>query len=310
MNVGNSFSYAKNENCRLFVFKNDTGEGYMTVYKIMDGIYVIFSDAHMKTMESKLTHDADMFSIDYCLKGRIEYMLDNDACLYLKAKDVSITNMSSVGKNFNLPLEHYNGITIVFYFPQAQKSIDKHITDFPVNLEKLRSKFTKGAVPYIIRNNKTLSKIFLDINEAREKREDTFFKLKIYELLLYLDSIDYENNESKSEYYYKSHVEKIKVIQSLITNDVKHHYTLDELSDKFNIPLTNMTKCFKGVFGTTIYSYIREYKMNYAAKEILGKELSVAEAALCVGYSNPSKFSKAFKDVMGELPSEFKNLRK
>ncbi|MCG8485239.1 MAG: AraC family transcriptional regulator, partial [Clostridia bacterium] len=256
------------------------------------------------------THDADMFSIDYCLKGRLEYTLENDTCLYLKAMDTSISDMSSVGRNFELPLNQYNAITIAFYFPQAQKSIDSSITEFPVNLVDLRSKFIKGATPHITRNDQGLSKIFLEINKAREKKEDIFFRIKIYELLLYLDSLDHDGNESKSEYYQKSNVDKIKAIQSLITSDLKHHYTLDELSEKFNIPLTNMTRCFKGVFGTTIYFYIKEYKMNFAAKEIIGKDLSVADAALCVGYSNPSKFSKAFKSVMGELPSGIKNRRK
>lgn len=310
MKLGNGFIHAKNENCYLFVFKNETGEGYMTVYKVMEGIYLIFADAHMKTMESELTHDADMFSMDYCLKGRLEYTLENDTCLCLNPMDTSISDMSSVGRSFELPLNQYNGITVAFYFPQAQESIDSSITNFPVNIEDLRSKFIKGATPHITRNDQGLSKIFLDINEAREKKEDIFFRIKIYELLLYLDSMNHNSNENKNQYYYKRSVDKIKAIQSLITSDFKHHYTLDELSEKFNIPLTNMTRCFKGVFGTTIYSYIKEYKMNFAANEIIRKDLSVAEAALCVGYSNPSKFSKAFKSVMGELPSEIKNRRK
>ena len=310
MKLGDGFIHAKNENCQLFVFKNETGEGYMTVYKIMEGIYLIFANAHMKTMESKLTHAADMFTIDYCLKGRLEYTLENDTCLYLNAMDTSISDMSSVGRSFELPLNQYNGITVAFYFPQAQESIDSSITDFEVNLAELRAKFLKESTPHIIRNNKSLSKIFLDINEARENKKDIFFRIKIYELLLHLDSMNYDSNENKREYYHEGNVDKIKAIQSLITSDLKNHYTLDELSEKFNIPLTNMTRCFKGVFGTTMYSYIKEYKMNFAAKEIISKDLSVAEAALCVGYSNPSKFSKAFKSVMGELPSEIKNRRR
>lgn len=310
MNLGNGFTHTKNENCHLFVFKNETGEGYMTSYKIMEGIYVIFSDAHMKSMESQLIHDADMFTVDYCLKGKLEYQLDNGTCLYLNAMDTTLSDLTSIGRRFELPLEHFNAVSLVFYLPEAQASLNNSINDFPIDIKRLRAKFTKESTPYIARNDQGLSKIFLDINEAREKKEDIFFRVKIYELLLYLEAMNVESGKGKSTYYYKKNVDKIKAIQSLITSDLKHHYTLEELSEKFNIPMTSMTRCFKGVFGTTIYSYIKTYKMNYAAKKIIEKDLSVSDAALCVGYSNPSKFSNAFKRVIGELPSEIRKRRK
>jgi AraC-like DNA-binding protein len=95
-------------------------------------------------------------------------------------------------------------------------------------------------------------------------------------------------------------------MHEMLVNDIEHHYTLEELSQRFEIPQTRMTSCFKGVYGNTIYAYMRIYRMKYAAKVLLQSQLSVAEVALSVGYVNPSKFSNAFEKVVGTLPNEYR----
>ena len=44
----------------------------------------------------------------------------------------------------------------------------------------------------------------------------------------------------------------IKKMQEYMTADLRNHYPLQELSEKFEIPLTSMKVCFKGVYGCSI----------------------------------------------------------
>jgi AraC-like DNA-binding protein len=67
-------------------------------------------------------------------------------------------------------------------------------------------------------------------------------------------------------YFHKTDVEKVKLIHNLLVQNMEHHYTLNELSEKFKVTLTAMTSCFKGVYGKPINTYMREYRMSYAAK--------------------------------------------
>ncbi|GMQ60761.1 hypothetical protein AN1V17_51640 [Vallitalea sediminicola] len=46
--------------------------------------------------------------------------------------------------------------------------------------------------------------------------------------------------------------------------------------------------------------------MNFAAHKLHETELSILEIAISVGYNNPSKFSNAFKSILGVLPSTFR----
>ena len=71
--------------------------------------------------------------------------------------------------------------------------------------------------------------------------------------------------------------------------------------------LTPMKNCFKSVYGSPIFTYMRNYRMNYAASLLRSdKTLKVAEIAGLVGYDSPSKFASAFHQTMGKTPLEYR----
>ncbi|MDN5342706.1 MAG: hypothetical protein PWP28_1581, partial [Oceanotoga sp.] len=105
---------------------------------------------------------------------------------------------------------------------------------------------------------------------------------------------------------YRSQVEKVKSIEKFITEDIEKHYTLDFLAKRFDISLTSMKNCFKAIYGNSIYSYIRVYRINQAAIMLRHTKKSIAFIAGDVGYESPSKFSVAFKDIMGKTPLEYR----
>ena len=55
-----------------------------------------------------------------------------------------------------------------------------------------------------------------------------------------------------------------------------------------------------------IYTWYREYRVRLAADALLESGRPIAEVAASVGYSNPSKFTKAFTDTMGTTPREWR----
>ena len=64
----------KNENCSVLMLSDSTGEGVMTVYQVMPGVMICFSDMHMEKCDSEfeLRKDKRVFCIDHCREGRIE----------------------------------------------------------------------------------------------------------------------------------------------------------------------------------------------------------------------------------------------
>ena len=296
----------KDENCIIYEIKGDTGEGTMTCYTVFPGVYLMYNNFHMQYFKSTVHINEDMFCIDHCREGRIQWEADNNSYLYLKARDLRIDNRYRHEGNFEFPLRHYHGITISFFLEEACDAIANCLQGFSVDLYKLRDKFCKNDKSFVIRSGTSIEHIFSELYSVPLAIKKQYFKIKILELLLYLSALESENSGEKRPYFYKSQVEKIKAIELFMTKDLNKHYTLNELSAKFDISLTAMKKCFKGVYGSSIYAYLKAYRMNQAAVMLRQSKYNVVTIAGLVGYESPSKFSVAFKSVMGKSPLEYR----
>ena len=143
-----------------------------------------------------------------------------------------------------------------------------------------------------------------------EKIKRSYFKIKVLELLLFLEALELPDNEKEKPYFYKTQVEKTKAIQQFIIQHMNESYTQEELSKRFDIPQTTMKKCFKSIFGSTIGAYLTECRMNQAAVLLkTERNMSVAEIAGRVGYESPSKFAITFRKQMGMSPVEYRTER-
>ena len=84
---------------------------------------------------------------------------------------------------------------------------------------------------------------------------------------------------------------------------------MKSIADRYGMSLTALKDCFKAVYGKPIHAFQREYKMQTATKLLVTTKLSIAEIAGMVGYENPNKFSAAFKEIIGQSPSEYRKSR-
>ena len=68
---------AKSDGCSIMQFENHTGEGTMTCYEIFPGTILTFNDFHMEYFDSEYVPQDNIFAIDYCREGRMEYLSRN-----------------------------------------------------------------------------------------------------------------------------------------------------------------------------------------------------------------------------------------
>lgn len=168
-------------------------------------------------------------------------------------------------------------------------------------------KYCNDKKPFVIHNEPGIEHIFSELYFVPQQIKGDYYKVKALELLLYLDALQISESKEERPYFYKGQVEKIKAIHDLITTDLQEHYTMDELAERFQISLTGMKNCFKEVYGDSMYSYLRRYRMNIAATMLRqDSKKGIAEIAGAVGYESPSKFATAFRQVMGQTPMEYR----
>ena len=305
---GTGVKLAENDGCSVYQFRNETGEGTITIYEVFPGVSLSYNDFHIRYYESEFKPDRNLFCIDHCREGRLEYPAADDAYSYVEAGDLKLDRRLTHTGHFEMPLSHYHGAMVSFDMDAACRSLPQEIKDFPVNLRALQEKFCGGIYPYVVHGAGSIEHIFGELYAVPEKIKRPYFKIKILELLLYLEALELPENPAEKPYFYRTQVEKAKAVQQFLVGHMDENFTQEEMSRRFDIPLTPLKNCFKSVFGASIGSYLLEYRMNQAAVFLRTKrEMSVAEIAGCVGYDSPSKFAAAFRRKMGMTPMDYRN---
>ena len=174
--------------------------------------------------------------------------------------------------HFELPLSHYHGVMVSFDMVTACGSLRKEMNDFPVDLRGIQSKYCPESYPMVIHGLRSIEHIFGELYAVPEKIKLPYFKTKILELLLYLEALELPGQPEGRPYFYKTQVEKVKAIQVFLAGNIDQNFTQEELSARYDLPLTTMKNCFKSVFGSSIGNWLLQYRMNQAA--VLFPELS------------------------------------
>ncbi|MCH1983137.1 AraC family transcriptional regulator [Ruminococcus sp. OA3] len=302
---------AKSGGCSVYQAKNETGEGTMTIYEVFPGVTLTCNDFHMRYFDSEFVPGRELFCIDHCREGRLEYPALENAYSYVESGDMKLDRRLTHKGHFELPLSHYHGIMVSFDMKTACASLAEQVRDFPVDLVRLREKYCPDKFPVVLHGLESIEHIFGELYAVPDKIKRPYFKIKILELLLFLEALEIPQYPEERPYFYKTQVEKVKAIQLFLAEHMDQNFTQEELSSWFDIPLTPMKNCFKSVFGSSIGTWILRYRMNHAA-ELLCREckLSVTEIAGRAGYDSPSKFAIAFRKVMGMSPTEYREQRK
>lgn len=297
----------KSDGCSVYQFRNETGEGVMTQYEVFPGVTLSYNDFHMQYYNSTFKPDRDLFCVDHCREGRLEYAAKNDACAYVEAGDLKLDRRLTHTGRFEMPLSHYHGAMISMDLAVACRSLPEEIRDFPVDLCALREKYCGDIDPMVIHSAGAVERIFSELYAVPEKIKRSYFKIKILELLLYLEALELPETAKEKPYFYKTQVEKIKAIRRFLARHMDESFTQESLAKRFDISQTAMKKCFKAVFGASIGTWLLEYRMNQAAVLLkTDRAIRVAEVAGRVGYDSPSKFAIAFRRVMGMSPVEYR----
>ena len=63
----------KGDTSTVVQLRNSQGEGSLTIYELCDGLTMMYNDFHMPYCESDLEIKDNIFCIDFCNEGRIEY---------------------------------------------------------------------------------------------------------------------------------------------------------------------------------------------------------------------------------------------
>jgi AraC-like DNA-binding protein len=102
-----------------------------------------------------------------------------------------------------------------------------------------------------------------------------------------------------------SEKDRIQAAREWLVRDLSAPPTLDKLSRRFGLSQNKLQYGFRALFGDSVFSCLREFKMQKARLLFETAEMNVSQVAWEVGYVNVSQFTKAYKKRFGILPKQY-----
>ncbi|MEG0250344.1 MAG: AraC family transcriptional regulator [Peptostreptococcus sp.] len=284
---------------------DESGEGNIETYNIVEGLSLTFNDMNMSALRNNIQTENDLIEINYSMIGSGEYFFKKGEASKVSSGDIAISKrMIKDNKLCVFPIKHYYGISVFLDIEKLLKN--EMIKYFDMDLYKIEEMIKPEGVK-VYKSNEKIKHVFEEIYNIKKsgKINKNFMMLKILEFLMILIDTNWNQEVLKFSYIRENDLNKIKKIAEFIADDIETHYTLDELSTIFDISVSSLKIKFKEVYGKSIYSYSKEMRIEKAKELLIKTDYSVTNIASMVGYSNPSKFTEAFKKELGVIPSKY-----
>jgi AraC family transcriptional regulator, transcriptional activator of the genes for pyochelin and ferripyochelin receptors len=128
--------------------------------------------------------------------------------------------------------------------------------------------------------------------------------------LISLKLAELTDNKAKSKLDKKlraDEVERIYFARDVLISNLENPPSLLSLAQVVGMNDFKLKMGFRQVFGTTVFGYLHQYKMERSRLLLESGLMNVTEVASAVGYSNFSHFTAAFKRKFGIKPSALKS---
>ncbi|MEH1830630.1 MAG: AraC family transcriptional regulator [Nostoc sp.] len=97
----------------------------------------------------------------------------------------------------------------------------------------------------------------------------------------------------------------IHLARNLLLGNFDNPPSLTELAIQAGLNERKLQEGFRQLFGTTVFGYLHDYRMEKARSLLIAGQLSVKQVARIVGYASPTSFHAAFRKKFGINPGDY-----
>lgn len=278
---------------------------------IFSGIKVSYNYFLADSFSHEHAHMPTIMEVNHCRNGRMGWKMEHNMNLYLGEGDLSIHMKDNCAISYlSLPLGNYEGISFSIDFDLLEKNPPEILKDANIDYKHLKAVFCDSTKIIALQKNNDIDSIFQGLYDLPTNLVIPYCKIKTQEFILYLSRLSLQELPS----LHPCDTEQVKIVKeihSFLTTNLEKRYTIEYLSKKYLMNTSSLKSSFKAVYGVPIATYMKQYRMNQAITYLRETNCSMAEIATAIGYENQSKFSAAFKNVIGISPNTYrKNLFK
>lgn len=92
----------------------------------------------------------------------------------------------------------------------------------------------------------------------------------------------------------------------MLENQLSQALSIDEIASKVGTHRHRLTSAFKSAFGTTVFGWLRERRMQQAADWLKQTNMDIEGISYELGFVSPGNFSTAFRLRFGMAPRDYR----
>lgn len=282
-------------------------KGTSESFKVDEGI-VLLKHTNDRDHEENFNYSIgkDYIQFHFCLKGRANFLFNEGSYI------------------FNVENEN----SILLYNPEKELPInlvlnsESQVLSILISIKKFHSLFSNEADQILFLNNEnTGNKLYKEkkigpmiaviLNQMYQQSlnltmHSLYLRGKVFELMSLYFSKDKEMDIEQCPFLADdNNIKKIKLAKEIIISKMIEPPTLIELAKEVDINLKKLKQGFKQVYGSSVFSFLLDYKMQVSKRLLSSRRYNVNEVALKVGYSTATHFINAFKKKFGTTPKKY-----
>lgn len=204
--------------CRIIRAKGKNGSAVFKIYSVFKGVSIMFSDVKMEECNSLFNYNSNLLCIDHCKEGKISRYSNGKNLKNLKSGELRIYARKNVIEKIFFPLGMYKGLTFIFEMDVISKELTDILDGFSNRVYGLKDKYCDNNFYHIVESTESIEHVFTELYNVPMKIQDEYFKIKVIEILLFLEALEVNENQNDKQYFNKSLVEKIKLMHEFLTD--------------------------------------------------------------------------------------------
>jgi YesN/AraC family two-component response regulator len=157
----------------------------------------------------------------------------------------------------------------------------------------------------------TIIKTIGEINSKLDIKEIIASKYSTMDVKDIFDSMKAAYFEICQEAGIKKKSHNTQLLEGLVVYIQSNYFSSDvcasRIAAEFNISESYFSQFFKEQMGETFSEYLEKMRIKRACDLLTEKNMSVEDTSKLVGYNSAYTFRRAFKRVMGVLPTEYRS---
>lgn len=101
-------------------------------------------------------------------------------------------------------------------------------------------------------------------------------------------------------------VVKMHLAKEILVENLEEPLSLKDLAHRVGTNEYSLKKYFKEVFGTTVFGYLHDFRMEKSKQELIADGCKISDVAQRMGYKHATHFTAAFKKYHGFLPNKMR----